>query len=250
MLGVSPKTLRRYGAVLGVAVALAAAAGVLTARQGQLIAYSERPPRFASLDQLVPPYPDAIFYPMGDELRVDGVTREMGYATTPDSATKVADRYEAIWHSQGFRVERRLVGVEEWVTASALEDPWMRTIVATPKGGRTVIVASVREVWREQAPPKIPMPDTCEAVSDTGSRDKGLHTEVAFLACEAPAREVIDFYDQLLPATRRRSPLQTEAGTAYLTYTTGELHVSVTVKEIDTDPPQSAVTVTWQEMAR
>ncbi|MBI3179858.1 MAG: hypothetical protein HYZ27_09375 [Deltaproteobacteria bacterium] len=246
----SRKMLRRYGAVLGVALAVAAAAGVLTARQSELVAYSERPPRFTSLDQLVPPYPEAVFYPMGDELRVDGVSREMGYATTLDSATKVADRYEAIWHSQGFKVERRVVGVEEWVTASAIEDPWMRTIVATPKNGRTVIVASVREMWQDQAPPKIPMPDTCEAMSDTGSRDRGLHTEVAFLACETHARDVIDFYDQLLAATRRRAPLQTEAGAAYLTYTTDDLHVSVAVKEMDTDPPQCAVTVTWQEMAR
>ena len=95
--------LKPFLALLAVAMGGAAVAGVLVARRDAAQAFDETAPRFATLSQLIPSYPDSHFFPMGESLAVAGVEREMGYAMTPDPPRKVADRYEGIWQSQGLR---------------------------------------------------------------------------------------------------------------------------------------------------
>lgn len=229
-------------------VAGAAVAGVLAAMQEEAVAYSEPAPRFTNLTDLVPPYPGAAFFPMGDSLNVDGFTREMGYALSGDLPAKVADRYEAIWRSQGFKVERQARQTEQRVTATAQSDPWMRTVVATLSGERTAIVASVREVFATPQPPATPVPRFCKVVSYTGGRDQGIMTEMVFLSCEGYLRELVEFYDGALHGTRRidRFAAQTD-DPVHITYSGSELEVMLSASQLADDPPRTVASVTWQE---
>lgn len=225
----------------------ASVAGILTAQMKQAEAYSERPPVLGRVADLIPLYPNTRFLPMGTNIHVDGVSREMAYATTPDPPHKIADRYEGIWVSQGFRVNRESVGADESVTAS--DEMWVRTVVASPSAGGSTIVASVREAVVRPAKPRIPVPPICSVVSHTGSKDGEVITEMIFLSCEGYLSEVLDFFDDALygiTRNERREGVDRSSG-VYVTYAADDLHVILTASQRDSDPPRVGAAVTWQE---
>ncbi|MBI5510978.1 MAG: hypothetical protein HY903_19630 [Deltaproteobacteria bacterium] len=236
------------GAVL---VAGAAVAGVLAARREVAKARADEAPTFANLSRLVPAYPGARFFPMGEALRTAGVWREMGYALTEDSVRQVADRYEGIWRSQGYAVERRGTGAGEWVMAQDLKDPWARAVFVSQVGGETVIVASVRDLWRAPEPAPVPVPPDCEVVSDDGARDHGVATSQVLLSCRAHLDEIVRYYDTALAGGVRREHLGANAGDrqAYLTYADARRQVTLLATESDATPetPRVSVSITWQE---
>jgi hypothetical protein len=242
---------RRFVILFVTGITGAAVAGILTARHNVAQAYGERPPQLGKIGGLIPAYPDAPFFPMGQALHVDGVDREMAYAVTVDPPETVADRYEAIWTSQGYDVSREMVGDEAWIAAGAPGDPWARTLVITRTAAKeTTIVASVREAAELPGDPRIPVPSTCTVVGHTGGRDQGVHTEIVFLACETYLREIIDYYDGALHGTERENAFDEAgvAGSAYVTYAGRDVEVIVAARQDpEADPPKTAATVTWQE---
>ncbi len=246
MLGMSCRHL-----VLLVPVALGGAAvlGVLTARHGVAEAYAERSPQLGKIKDLMPQYPNMTFYPMGQSLHVAGVDREMAYGTTVDAPFKVAERYEAIWESQSYDVDRHSADDEEWVSARAPNDPWVRSVVIARSHGRTTVIASVSAAEAEGDDPRIPVPSFCDAVSHTGARDQGVRTEMVFAACEGYVREVVDYYDAALHGTDRKERIDpaSSKGGVFVTYSGSDVEVMLVAKQSDTDPPMTAVTVTWQE---
>ncbi|MFC1611178.1 hypothetical protein ACFL6C_09475 [Myxococcota bacterium] len=240
---------RRIVLVLVAGVAVAAMAGVLVARHEHAQAYGEQLQRFEMLTKLIPPYPAAFFYPMGEDLHVDGVSREMAYAMTEDPPRKVADRYEAVFGSQGFEVERFEVGGETWVVASDDKDPWLRTVMTMPSQGMTMILASVRPLDRLPQLPRVPVPESCRVISHTGARDGGVRTEMAFLVCEGYLSELLDFYDDALYGSRRRVRIQEGGadGSAQVTYSAEGVEVILAALQADIDPARVTASVTWQE---
>ena len=243
---------RLFLVLLAVACGGAAVAGILVSRRDAAQAFNEASPRFASLGRLIPAYPDSRFFPMGESLAISGVEREMGYAVTLDSPRKVADRYEAIWQSQGFRVERRSSDDDEWVSASDLSDPWIRSILATAKGGRTTIVASVRDTWKAPEPPAVLIAEGCAVLSDDAATDRGVRTQELLLSCRAHLDEVLDYYDGALHGATRREHLGADgsADTAYITYSEVNREVRLMAKEGEPrsdGQPSTAVSITWQE---
>ena len=183
-------SLRRL-ATAGLALILGAAVlGVFTAHRDHLEATSSRRPLTGRVGQLIPDYPGTAFFPMGRALHVDGLPREMAYAVTDDEPAKVADRYEAIWESQGYEVDRQDGEVESWVTARASEDPWVRSIVISRSGRRTTIIASVSGADAHGSAPRVPVPDYCDVVQHTGATDIGIDTQAVMLNCEGYARQV------------------------------------------------------------
>jgi hypothetical protein len=225
---------------------------VFVARHEAAQAYNEQAPRFESLSQLIPFYPGTRFFPMGESIAVAGVTREMGYAITSDSIRKVGDRYEAIWQSQGFKVDRRATEDQEWVSASDANDPWMRSVLATRKGTETVIVATVRDLSRPSETPAVPIPDSCTALTDDAAKDGGVRTQQLLLDCRGTTAEVLDYYDGALHGSNRRDRLGADGSSdaAYVTYSEERREVRLMAKEGEPGPdgePRTAVSITWQE---
>ena len=250
--GISRRLFKRALAVFVVAVGGAAVAGVLVARHQAAQAFDERAPRFESLSELVPFYPGTRFYPMGESVAVAGVSRELGYAVTHDPIQKVGDRYDAIWQSQGFKVDRRATDDQEWVSASDPSDPWVRSILATRNGQETVIVATVRDLSRPSTPPLVPIPAVCTTLSDDAARDAGVHTQELLLECRAKVDEILDYYDGALHGSNRRDRLGADgsAGNAFVTYTEERREVRLMAKEGEPGAdgqPRTAVSITWQE---
>ncbi len=238
-------TLRRFAGVFVFAVAAAAVAGVLTARGDRAEAYGEQRQRFVRLSKLVPIYPGALFYPLGDSVHSGGLDREMAYARTEDPPWKVAERYQGIWESQGLRVRRESQPVRETVTAYAFEDDWVRTLVAESDGAQTTLVASVRLLDGAMPDPSFPIPESCELVDHTGARDLGVRTEIAYLACAGYLAELLDFYDDLLHGTRR-TPKAVADEVAFITWSGDALEVTLAASQAGVDPPATAATLTWQ----
>lgn len=239
-------------AFFGLAFAGSAAAGVLTSMRDEAVADSERPPRFDKLLSLVPAYPNAYFYPMGERLMTEGVEREMGYALTSDPPRKVADRYESIWHTQGFTVDRNAFEDGEVVTATALGDNWARTIVATGTGEGTTIVASVREVLQVPQAPKLPVPSSCKVASQSGALDEGVSTEIVFLGCTGFVSEIVEYYDGVMHGKERIEPLAGDepSGSMHVIYSGRGLNVTVTAMQSpleEDEIPRCTASITWQE---
>jgi hypothetical protein len=242
MLGMST---RGFAGLFVLAVAAAAVAGVLVARGEPAQAYGEQLQRFAHLSKLVPIYPGATFYPLGETVHVGGLEREMGYARTPDPPWKVGERYQGIWESQGLRVTRDSLPSRDAVTAHAFEDDWVRTVVAESDGAQTTIVASVRLLDAPMPEPSFPIPESCEVVDHTGARDEGVRTQIAYLACEGYLVELIDFYDDLLHGATRK-PRAVGEEVAFITWSAEATEVTLTASQADVDPPATAATITWQ----
>jgi hypothetical protein len=264
-----PRDVRRrlpaFAVLFVVACCGAAAAGVLIARRESAQAYDEPAPRFTALGRLVPRYPDSHFFPMGESIMVAGIGRELGYALTTDSTRKVADYYEAIWRSQGFKVDRRNGDCsddgdqrpaarcdEEWVSATDLRDPWMRSVLVTRRAGTTVIVATVRDLSRPSAPSAVPISSACDVVGDDAATDRGVRTQQLLVSCRAHLDDVLDYYDGALQGAARRTHLGADgsADTAYITYSEANREVRLMAKEGEPDSdgqPRTAVSLTWQE---
>jgi hypothetical protein len=240
-------TGRRFFALLVFAMAAAAGAGVLTARRDAAEAFAEPVHRLAHLPELVPAYPRSFTFPLGESVQVSGMPREMAYALTDDGPWKVADRYEAIWQSQGFRVKRDEHQGSLWVTAFSLADPWVRTVIATAAPEGTIILQTVRRLDGVFEAPRVPVPRFCALADQTGGVDDGVRSEMVFLACDAYLNEVIDYYDDALQGTTRTVRLEELGRSVYLTYSEASREVMLAASQADTDPPRTAVSLTWQE---
>ena len=243
---------RRFAAIFFAGCAAAAVAGVLVAHHEDAQALNETSERFVNLSHLIPSYPDAHFFPMGESLGVSGLWREMGYAITPDRPRKVADRYEAIWTSQGFAVDHHSADEGEWVSASALGEPWVRAILATRDGDKTIIVASVHNLARPLESPPMPVSPLCDIVSDDGAKDHGVQTAQVLMSCKTHLDEIVDYYDGALQGATRSERFGADGSChdAYITYSERDREVSLIAKESDPDPdgtPRTAVSITWQE---
>lgn len=241
---------RRWFYIGGMALAASAVLGIFTAWLEDLEAGGSAPPRFEWLQDEIPPYPGAFYYPLGRDLHTNGIPREMGYAVTEDPARKVADRYEAVWQSQGRRVQRRTSGEEEWLLAGEASDPVLRTIVATPvEGGRTVIVASVSRKLELVGEQRVPVPESCDVISSNGARDGVVATELLMLRCAKTLNEVLTFYDRSLANTRRQALVvpTIDHKDAQVTFTGETLNVSLLATQAEDQPPVTIASVTWQE---
>ena len=238
----------RLGLAL-LALAGAAGAGVLTAEVDALEAKAEYPPELHRLPDEIPAYPDADYFPMGDELHVDGFAREMAYAVTADPVHKVINRYESIFTSRGFKVERHGSATEEWVIATDVADPTLRTVIATEAQGHTAIIASVRDKLQEQSFRLVDWPSACTEISNYGARDGRVLRETTVLHCAMPIDALLLYYHQRFPGAQRSALLEptADAKQARISYRTKQREVAITASQAAGEPPVTTATVAWEE---
>lgn len=240
------------------AVLVAALAGVVAGHGA--VADRHARPRLQRLERLVPPPPETLFYPLGEQLHVQGVDRQMAYGLTRASVHKVVARYEGIWRSQGLSVRRQRVptasgDAELWVFGYHADDPWLRTVMATPKHSGSLVVASIAPAGLQSGPPRVPMPGACSAVSHTGALDGDRRTEMALLDCSAAPRDVMGFYRGLLGSPSKRRQLHTPEGRdgLWASFARDGRRVELSVVQIkrsaDARAPElrSAAAVHWQQ---
>jgi hypothetical protein len=228
--------MRRYALIFAVCVVSAGIAGVLTARD-------EPPPRLSRLLDEIPPLPGSYVYPLGHELHVDGVPREMGWALTDISAEAVLQRYAGQFAARGLEVDR----LENAVVALSRADRIVRSVVAERRDdGKTVVLTSLSEPMGEPGT-RAPLPPACDEVRSTGARDGAVQTEVASLECAMPIEQLLAWFDagggvrdaQVLPEPGRPD--------LHATWSFEGSHVTVLATQTSDSPPRTAATITWQE---
>lgn len=239
---------RAWMALYCVGLALAAVAGVLTARPPAAQALAPAPSRVPHLDRLVGAYPQAALLPLGDTLMIDGVGREMAYSLTPDAPRTVAAFYTRAWKRQELVVHETQQGEALWVTATSPRDLWVRTISAQPARGRTVLVASVASLAAQPEKAAMPLPPNCTTVQHSAAQDRHTVRRLALLRCEGYVGEVAHFYDRMLAEAQRQTPWDlTGNQAAFVTYEAPHRVVSVAATQASASPPIVAATITWQE---
>lgn len=238
--------LRAWILIYAGGLGLAVVAGV---RSAEVNANSAAPLRFDPLLDEVPAYPGAPFYPLGDALESDGLTRAMAYAVTADRLEKVQDRYESQWRAAGHDVQRGGDNTQGWVMATSVRDPLVRSVLlTTTDDGRTGIAASSRHKLATAPASRVPRPDTCATLTSQGARDGALRTESVMLRCEARLAEVIAYYDRAWSGAERRVPLDSDDPHGILvSYLTAHSSAGLTVRQVHSEPPVSLVVLTWQE---
>jgi hypothetical protein len=244
--------MKRYLLIAAPCLCLSAVWGVLSADVPEVKAYSEYMTGVGRLADEIPAYPDAPFYPLGQGLSVNRMAREMGYAVTPDAVPTVADRFEAVWTSQGFRVSRGMHREvdEQWVIATSPQDPVIRTVVVSAQeDGKTAIIASVRDKLALQRDVLIPKPAECDVIEESGAQDGPIKTETALLQCDAPLVRVLGFYDEALAASKRRAVVEPTLSRpeAELSYSSDVRQVTLLLRQTLAEQPKTAVSITWQE---
>jgi hypothetical protein len=245
MLGVRRPTARRALAAGGACLLASALAGILLARVPAAQALDEAEPPRTLVDRLIPRYPQARLLSLGGPVHVNGHPRQLAYAVTDDAPSKVAERYEAIWRSQGFEVSRRTVGSEEWVHASSHSDTYLRTVAATRLNNETAIIASASDAAALPARLLPPLPPTCTPLSRTGSLDAGVASEVLQLVCRARLTELLDYYDRRLG--RVAGSEMRDGAAAVVSYQRGGKEAMVAAHELSEEPPRTMLILTWQE---
>ncbi len=233
-----------------IALTCSAVFGVFTAWLDNLEAEGSLPPRFVWLQNEIPPYPNAFFFPMGQEMHTNGIPREMGYALTRDSPRKVADRYEAVWTDEGQRVERHRDGDQETLIATDRADPIIRTIIVSQKpSGQTVIIASVTEKFRFAGERLIPVPGDCSVITSNGARDDAVITEMALLRCPRKLAQVVAHFDGQLQGSSREVLIQPtiDRKQMQIEYENATTNVRILLNQDQDQPPSTVINVTWQE---
>lgn len=236
--------MRRPLALYATALVASAIAGIFAARR-ELAAAGGLPPPVEAVSRAVPPYPGAPFYALGEELHVDGWARRMAYALTPDAPRRVADRYEAVWRSQGLDVQRRGDGL-----VSAVGAGLRRTVVIseaapffTGRPDATLLVASVTgDAELRGAPTRLPLPAPCELDESTGARDTFGAAEALQATCALSPDEVEHFYDASLAGLEKFVGAPT-----YIEYNGEGMHVRLSIISTSSAPPRTRVSLAWQE---
>lgn len=234
----------------GVALAASAAAGVLTAHLEQAQANTQRALVIPHALAEIPEYPGATFYPMGEELQVDGLKRVMAYAVTQDSIYKVASHYESHWQALGMPVRREEGPSDVLLSATHVHDPIIRTVVVQRiEGDRTAVVASVSTKLEAASPRRAVLPNECQVLTEHGARDGALVTESLLLQCSLHLREVMAFYDRELGSAERlvlEEPT-VDRKSIQVSYGRSNLRVNLLATQTQGQPPRTLVTLTWQE---
>lgn len=218
--------------------------GVLSARAPTAQAYGEALST-REVQKLVPHYPGAQLLDLGGPVHVDGQSRRLAYALTPDAPRKVAERYAGVFASQGLKVEERTVGQEYWVTASSLQDGLIRTIAAAPNPQGTVILASVTRLFDQATELPLSLPPHCAVVTRTGGNDSTSQTEMVLARCQAPMAAVVNYFERLYSNDTQKHRLGDNQ--SFLHYTTPKREVMVGIEPVPNVANQSMLTIHWQE---
>ena len=202
----------------------------------------------AHLSELIPAYPQAPFLAMGDKLSIDGLGREMAYATTPAAPYDVVRYYSQQFHAQGLQVRQMGVGDDITLSATSPRDLYIRSVVTTRVNQRTFLLAHISHVAGTPISSQTALPPGCEAVQQSASVDKGLVSRLLLLHCEGYLRDITHFYDRQLADAERIEPWpDAHAAASYITYQASGRVVSLAAAQTQQAPPQTVATLSWQE---
>lgn len=125
-----------------------------------------------------------------ESLSVDGQERALAYFVTADDPLTVTEWYEARWGTVGFRIHRTGEGA---VTGD--DGVERRTVVATSRGRDTMVLLSRRILEERSVSVSAPIPDGCEPVHHSASRDRSGDREFVTLRCTMDGPTVVEHFE-------------------------------------------------------
>ena len=168
--------------ILRVAASVLLAAGLVAASLG--LGPSATPPASAApprttyyADDELPAYPNALEYPLGDDLSVNGLSFRLSHFSTPDPADQVRDYYLAVfeqWKAPAKVIRTRGGGYN--VTATVAGGATHAVVAISPRKGSTEVFPSVFPLQVTTADPVVDdqdVPFSPSAVGIMKLADKG-----------------------------------------------------------------------------
>ncbi len=175
----------------GLRLAVTACIGSLAVSASVALVRSELPRAEAAdlpqFDPLFPPYQQALIFPMGEALRVEGVPLRLGYFTAAATPQQVVDFYSAVWRRQSLTVTGEQAASGAHASAFDGVTGVVHSISALAQGKRVLAFCSVTTLRAPAAAdPReelIPVPPGARFVEHTSSgAGPGGQLSVTYLA--------------------------------------------------------------------
>ena len=149
------------------------------------------------LDALLPTYPGAHLYTLGDQLAVNGVAVDIGYFSIANKSPRdITDYYIQFWGKHGLPTTVQVGEQSAQVAAFDDRQHLMRSVDVVRRGNRIVAFASIMPLDESgsAAPADLPLPPAAAVMQRATSNEQGRASESVSYVIDAqlgPARDAV-----------------------------------------------------------